>query len=100
MYVYAALSRVWLFVTLWTVAHQAPLFLGIHQATILEWFTMPTEAQKYWTCPFSGGSSQPSTRTRVSCIAGGFFTSWATREAQKNVCMYVVYMYVYIHMYV
>ena len=22
------LSRVWLFVTLWTVAHQAPLFMG------------------------------------------------------------------------
>ena len=27
------------------------------------------------------GSPQPRNRTRVSCIAGGFFTSWATREA-------------------
>ena len=28
------------------------------------------------------GSSQPRNRTRVSCIAGRFFTSWATREAK------------------
>ena len=32
--------------------------------------------------PFSR-SSQPRDRTQVSCIAGGFFTSWATREAQE-----------------
>ena len=31
--------------------------------------------------PFSRGSSQPRNRTGVSWIAGGFFTSWATREA-------------------
>ena len=29
------------------------------------------------------GSSQPRDPTRVSCIAGGFFTSWATREDQE-----------------
>ena len=29
--------------------------------------------------PFSRGSFQPRNRTEVSCIAGGFFTSWATR---------------------
>ena len=28
--------------------------------------------------PFSKGSSQPRDRTQVSCIAGGFFTVWAT----------------------
>ena len=28
--------------------------------------------------PFSRGTSQPRYWTRVSCIAGGFFTSWAT----------------------
>ena len=32
--------------------------------------------------PFSRGSSQPRNQTRVSCIAGGFFTNWAIREAQ------------------
>ena len=31
----------------------------------------------------SRGSSQPTDRTGVSCIAGGFFTSWATREAPQ-----------------
>ena len=30
---------------------------------------------------FLQGSSQPRDQTLVSCIAGGFFTSWATREA-------------------
>ena len=29
------------------------------------------------------GSSQPRDQTQASCIAGGFFTSWATREAQE-----------------
>ena len=33
--------------------------------------------------PFSRGLSQPSDQTQVSHIAGGFFTSWATREAQE-----------------
>ena len=31
--------------------------------------------------PSSRGSSQPRNLTTVSCIAGGFFTSWATEEA-------------------
>ena len=31
--------------------------------------------------PFSRGSSQPRDRTQVSRVAGGFFTSWATRKA-------------------
>ena len=44
---------------------------GILQAGILEWVAFP----------FSRGSSQPRTQTQVSCIAGGFFTSWTTKEA-------------------
>ena len=41
-----------------------------HQGSprILEWVAYP----------FSRGSSQPRNWTRVSCIAVGFFTSWAT----------------------
>ena len=31
--------------------------------------------------PFSSGSSWPRNWTGVSCIAGGFFTNWAIREA-------------------
>ena len=34
--------------------------------------------------PFSRGSSRPRNRTGVSCIAGGFFTNWATREAEQE----------------
>ena len=33
--------------------------------------------------PFSKGSSQFKNQTQVSHIAGGFFTTWATREAQE-----------------
>ena len=34
--------------------------------------------------PSSSGFSQFGDRTQVSFIAGGFFTIWATREAQDN----------------
>ena len=44
--------------------------------------------------PFSRGSSQPSNRTGISCIAGGFFTSWATRES-PHMCVYIC---VHMHM--
>ena len=44
---------------------------GILQARILEWVAIP----------FSMGSSQPKDSTRVSCIAGRFFTVWVTLEA-------------------
>ena len=37
-----SLSRVRLFVTLWTVAHQAPLSIGFSQARILEWIASST----------------------------------------------------------
>ena len=46
---------------------------GILQARILEWVAYP----------FSSGSSWPRNQTRVSCIAGGFFTNWAIREAKR-----------------
>ena len=35
-------SRVRLFATLWTIAHQAPLFMRILQARTLEWVAMPS----------------------------------------------------------
>ena len=57
---------------------------GILQAKILEWVAFP----------FSKGSSQPRNQTRVSCIAGGFFTSWVIREAPK-VVKYVVNHYIF-----
>ena len=33
---------------------------------------------------FSRGTSQPRNWTAVACIAGRFFTSWATRETHKR----------------
>ena len=66
-----SLSPIWLFATLWTVAHQAP------------WF-MEFSRQEYWSgLPFSspGGLPDPGIE-QVSCIAGRLFTLWATRESQ------------------
>ena len=54
-----------------------PMDYTIHsilQVSILEWVAFP----------FSRGSSQPRDQTQVSRIAGGFFTSWATREARET----------------
>ena len=36
--------------------------------------------------PFCRGTSQPRNRTRVSCIASRFFTSWATQESHFSQC--------------
>ena len=44
---------------------------GIFQARVLQWVAIS----------FSRGSSWPRDWTQVSCIAGRFFTTWATREA-------------------
>ena len=51
-----------------------PSVHGILQARILEWVAIP----------FSRGSSWPRDWTQVSCIAGGFFTVWATRETHTR----------------
>ena len=42
---------------------------------------VPARILELVAIPFSRGSSQPRDRTRVSCIAGRFFTIWARREA-------------------
>ena len=65
------LSHVQLSVTPWTAAGQAPLSMGILQERILEWVAISSSRGSYW----------PRNWTRVSYIAGGFFTSSATREA-------------------
>ena len=41
---------------------------------ILEWVA----------CPSSSRSSWPRNRTGVPCIAGGFFTNWATRQQETR----------------
>ena len=68
-------SCVRLCATLWTVASQAPLSMGIFQARILEWVAMPS----------SRGSS-PIQGLNLSllspALAGGFFTASATWEVR------------------
>ena len=66
VYMLNCFNHVQLFATLWTVAHPAPLSMGILQARILEWVAMPS----------SRGSSHPRGRTCISCdscIVGRFF---------------------------
>ena len=64
------LCRVWLGDPTDCITCQAPLSMGILQARILEWVV---------TAP--RGSFWPRDWTWISCIAGRFFTNWATREA-------------------
>ena len=67
-------SRAQLFVTLWTVAHQAPLSMGFSR-------------QEYWSglpCPPPGGLSDPGIEPvslMSPALASGFFITGATWEA-------------------
>ena len=50
----------------------------IFQARIVEWIAIS----------FSKGSSRPRNQTKVSCVAGRFFTYWERREA-----WYIAYLF-------
>ena len=107
-------SHVQLFVTPWTTQ------CGILSARIMEWVAFPSPGDLFnlgieprspalqvdslpaepqgksrileWVAyPFSRGPSQPRNWTRVSCIAGGFSTNWAIREASiyREIYLYV-----------
>ena len=60
-----------------------------HQGSpkILEWVAYPISRVSSW----------PRSWTGVSCIAGGFFTSWATRET--HACIYIYIFSIYTHTY-
>ena len=64
-----SLSYVPSFVTAWTAAHQVPL-------------SMEFSRQEYWSDIHSllQGIFLTQKSNRVPCIAGSFFTIWATRE--------------------
>ena len=57
--------------TPWTILPTRLFCPWDSQARILEWVLIP----------FSRGPSWPRDWAQVSCIAGSFFTIWATREA-------------------
>ena len=58
-------SRVQLFMTPWTTAHQAPLSVGFPRARILEWVTIL----------FSGGLPDPGIEPVSPALANRFFTT-------------------------
>ena len=106
-----SLSHVWLFAIPCSLPGSS--IHGILQARILEWVAcsflqgiFPTQGSnpdllnckqilyclsyqggpkilEWVTYPFSSGPSRPRNWTRISCNAGGFITSWATREAHS-----------------
>ena len=75
-------SHVQLFETLWTVAHQAPLSMGILQA-ILEWVAMSS----------SRGSSQARDQTHVSCtfLQVDCLPTEPPRKSEVSICPYHFY---------
>ena len=67
------LSCVWRFVTPWTIACQAPLSEGFSR-------------QDYWSgllFPSPGDLTNPGIKPMSLALAGGFFTSWATKASYK-----------------
>ena len=102
------LSRVGLFATPWTI-YTVLAWNGVGSLSLLQGI-FPTHGSNpgllHYRCilyqlshkesprilewvahPFSRGSSRPRNQTGVSCIAGGFFTTWAIREAQNYIYM-------------
>ena len=67
-------SRVQPFATLWTVAQQDPLSMGIFQARILEWAAVPS----FRGSPYPG--TEPTSLVSPA-LASGFFTTSAAWEA-------------------
>ena len=81
--------------------------LGLQPTRLLCSWDYPRKNTGIVAIPFSRASSQPRDQTWVSCIAGGFFTICAIREAPNiyiyththifmNICING-FIYVYIH---
>ena len=68
------LFSVWLFVTPWTVTHQAPLSMGFPR-------------QEYWsglTFPSPGDLHDPGIRPEFPTLAGRFFTAESPERPKDN----------------
>ena len=79
-------SHVWLCETLWTVARQAPVLMGILQARRLEWVPCPPPRD------LPNPKIQPAF-IHISCIGRQFFNPSATWEA--HVQIYYLYIYIF-----
>ena len=81
-------SHVCLFVTLWTVTHQAPLSMGFSR-------------QEYWSelpCPPPGDLLNPGTEptSLFPALADGFFITSATWEAPKIVVLMLSHVQLFV----
>ena len=75
-----SLSHVRLCVILWNCSPPGSFVHGVLQARTLEWVAMTLSRRSSW----------PRDWTRVSCIAGWFFTIWATRvEVIDRLCLFL-----------
>ena len=73
--VLSCFSRVWLFVTLWTLAHQAPLSVGFSR-------------QEYWDglpCPSPGHLPDPGLKPHLLSILHWQTVSWPVVSYQKRI---------------
>ena len=95
-----SLSRVRLFVTPWTAAHQAPLSMGFPRQEYCSGLLFPSP-QEYWSvlpCPPPGDLPEPGTEPTFfmsSALAGGFFTTTVTWEAPlqcRPQCFFVLFL--------
>ena len=71
-------SCVWLFVTIWTVSHQAPLSMGFSRQ----------EYRSGLPCPPPGGLPNPGIKPRSlksPALASGFFTTSGTWEVPRRI---------------
>ena len=75
------LSHVWLFVIPWTVACQAPLYMGILQARILEWVVMPSPSEDL---PIPGNEPTTLTLQVDSLLSEGWNGMIAVQNGQGN----------------
>ena len=76
-------SRVWLFATLWTVAHQAPLFMRFLK-------------QEYWSglpFPSPGDLPYPGVEFTSFALADGFFTTKSPGMPLTHYIIYLFYVY-------
>ena len=89
--------------TSWTVAHQAPLFMGMLQARILEWVAMPSSRGSYpprsFTLQVDSLPSEPPVKPKNTtvgslCLLWGIFSTQELNQGLLH-CRQVLYQLSY-----
>ena len=89
--VLSSFSRVQLFATLWTVAHQVPLSMGFSRQE--SWSGLPSPPPRNLSNP-----GIKLTSLMPPALAGWFFTICTTWEVQKRIHTHIcIYVYIYTH---